>query len=236
MTSRRTALLACCCVLGGMLIGQNWVELSARAGAGVLAQPAEWVPFSADVELVQPDGRKFHGSFARSSNGSTRLQLTLDGTEQTSINIHNIGQVRYYLGGGSTWTAGPMDLPVVGYKPRMYRTGMRGLTPHGRKLDLLKGGSRSVQSKSGLDAYHYVTPSGTVWLLAPALNFEPLVKVFLNGMRLELSEIVMGEPDPALFVPPPSASVTFTNVVAGMRRRTPGAGGSRSTPPALPTK
>jgi len=150
MTSRRTALLACCCVLAGMLLGQNRVELSAKAGAGILPQAAGWVPFSADAELIQPDGQTLHGSFARSSNGSTRFQLTVDGTEKTTITIRNVGQSKYYSGAGDTWTAGPEELPVGGYKPRIYRSGARGLTLYGRKLDLLKGGTRSVSRCRGL--------------------------------------------------------------------------------------
>ena len=221
MTGRRALLLASCCVLVGAVLNQSWTKASASPRHELLPQPTGWAAFSADAELVHPAGQTYHGRYLRASDGSTRFVLTPDGTDVAHITIRNFAQKAYYVCTGSKWMTGPMEVPPEGYKPPRYHSGMQGLTPYAYKLGLLKGGNRSLRAEKGLDAYHYVTPSGTVWLLAPALNFQAVVKVFLDGMRLEFSEIEIGEPDRSLFLPPPGVAVEHSDIIGGMGRLDP---------------
>jgi len=218
MPSRRFLLATFCCVMAGALIAQNWSKASAYPSTDLLPQPAGWVPFSADAELIQPGGQKYHGRFLRASDGSTRFTLTPDRSAVPHITIRNVTQVRYYIGANGQWITGPMDLPPGGYKPHKYRASMKGLSPYADKLALTKGGDRSLRAAKGLDAFRYVTRTGTVWLLAPALNYYPVLKVFLDGRRLEFSEIEIGEPDRSQFVPPAGAVLTLSDSVAGIGR------------------
>lgn len=184
------------------------IAQTARVAEREAGQAPRWVAFSADVRLVFRDGTVHAGRFVRASDGSTREELTgPDGYR--GIAIHNISEARFYEyteGLGPThdgWTARPMDLPAAGWRPPRFSTA-------GRK--------RLPDAYEGFEAYEEVFPDGGQTVRIPALDFFAVVRVMAGRQTRTYSNIVLGEPPPGLFVPPPDAQVRWISPGGIVRR------------------
>ena len=74
----------------------------------------------------------------------------------------------------------------------------------------------------GLVAYRYVNIGGTLALQVPELNFFDVLKQSLEGRREVYSNLDLVAQPEDLFVPPPGASVTSTDVLGGIVSETTG--------------
>lgn len=205
MRKRVMAVALAVPVLGGALAaGQGGTAPTVEQGQ----DPPRWVAFSADVRLVFQDGTAHVGRFFRASDGSMREELAgPDGYR--GIALHNIAQARYYeylenLGPSRDgWTARPMDLPAHGWRPP--RLSLASLTP-------------LAAAYEGFEAYEESFPDGGRTVLVPALDFFAVVRVMGRQTRT-YSHIVLGEPSPDLFVPPPGAQVRWVSSPGGIVQR-----------------
>lgn len=184
----------------------------------VIEQPAAWVPFEATVEVSKPAYPRAVGRFYRSDDGSTRLETGPEDGTVNIVSIKNIARATIYVKSTTgQWVSHPMKLPTGGYRPAKMRVATVGLSQFPFKLALQKGQNGSLRSNSaGLDAYHYVTPSGNVWLMVPSLNFFPVLQETLEGRRELYSNIVVGGQPAELFEPPPGAVITVNTRPAGI--------------------
>jgi hypothetical protein len=108
---------------GGLLYARSVAQTSPAAsgvGAALISQPAEWVPFSAQLEKTTGGGERFAGRYFQGRDGSTRYD-TGPGpvlTEVTAVGIKNIRLQKFYsFSRRSGWTEQPMQLPPGGWHP-----------------------------------------------------------------------------------------------------------------------
>jgi hypothetical protein len=185
---------------------------AAQAGP-LLAQPPDWVPFSADVEITVPNTPRVVGRFYRASDGSSRLETGPEDGSRQVISMKNIPAQTFYWfspAPGYGWTSQPLKLPPEGWRPTQYRANMKDLAKHGERIE-------------GLELYRYVTPSGDVALNAPALNFFSVVRQSVKfGKRERYFNIRLGEPPNDLFSPPAGASVRVLSKPGGIIFTLPG--------------
>jgi len=214
MRHLRLLLILSSAVLAGVYAHQRWSGAEARQSFSPLPQPQEWVAFSADLEISSPDGTRYAGRYCRSADGSHRTTLQ-DGAGNVSVTIRDIGRKVAYVGVGNEWTARAVDLGPEGHRPMQWHLGMKGLTLYRFKLDLKSGGSGSLRATNGFAAYHYTTPSGGSWLVVPELNFQPVVRLLVDGRRWAMSNIELGDPPPTSFQPPAGARIKWIARPAG---------------------
>lgn len=91
------------------------------------------------------------------------------------------------------------------------------MKPYPYKLSFMAGDEPSVFADHGFDVYAYVDLGSNLHLQAPALNMFDLVNQAVTGRREEVYDIVLAEPDAALFAPPPDALVTHLTEPRGMK-------------------
>jgi hypothetical protein len=227
---RRSLLLATVTFLIGTLLGMSRpgsVSTQAQAVAAahpLLPQPSGWVPFTADVKVTEPGKPDITGTFARASDGSDRLDVTNVGSKARIVTIHNVTQNTYYQFSKAGWVSGPMGVSSPNmYQPAKWRANMVGLAGYGHTLALKQGQDGNIRStdSNGFTAISYTTPSGHVRLMVADLNYFPVVRQSMGG-RLEVySNIVIGEPDSNLFVPPAGVPIRQTGTVKGIVRGLP---------------
>lgn len=163
---RRLALIFAVALLTAAFIGN-------RSGSGALAQnsnvrsplkqPSGWVPFSADVETTTPGIETLTGRYFRNSEGSERFEATRPSDGTNTIEILNLSNSTYYANfRDHGWISRPMDVSVSSRRPMTIYSDMPRLVAYPYKLDIRKGGSRSVVASQGLDGYMYTTASGNV--------------------------------------------------------------------------
>ena len=152
----------------------------------VVSQPANWIPFSADLVRVHASsGRTYVGRFYRSADGSTRSETGRPGLPVDTIGIKNISERKLYLWsrGLDRWTAQPMLLPSEEWRP----------TPRRKKSGIDIGlepiaGFQVMRSRKGVrDIFE-----------APYLNLFPLVVI-----------------EPCTGSVGPACGIWHTNVVVG---------------------
>ena len=113
-----------------------------------------------------------------------------------------------------------MQVPEFGgFKPLKYFADQEGLQPYPYKLSFQRGGEPSVFADQGFDVYLYLDRGGNIHLQAPALNMLDLVNQSITGRREEVYDVVLGEPDPSLFLPPPGVSMTHQTEPRGMKMK-----------------
>jgi hypothetical protein len=79
--------------------GRSAHTARSQAAVELIPQPADWVPFTADVLITHADGgESVYGRFYRDTHGCTRLETGPKG-QQGVISIHNIPRSEYY-----TWS------------------------------------------------------------------------------------------------------------------------------------
>jgi hypothetical protein len=111
----------------------------------------------------------------------------------------------------------PNGLPSNGWKPLRVRANSSGLSPYQYKLALRRGEDGSLASTTGFSTYQFVNDSGNQWLLVPELNLFPVVKQWVQtGRREAVSNIVIREPDPLLFLPPADATIDHKTTPRGI--------------------
>jgi hypothetical protein len=120
--------------------------------------PDHWVPFSAEMEIVLPTGRRWVGRFFRGADGSTRSETgaSLERIELISINNYT-ERMQYRFSRRTGWSSGLLERPPFWPKPLMMSGAMY------RRLQ------KSEVPVEGLDVLVRVTPDGTE-LIAPQLN------------------------------------------------------------------
>ncbi len=174
----------------------------------VIAQPATWVPFHADVER---NGVQV-GRFWRDRNGSTRLQLDVPDAAGRAIMIENVPEARYYVYRPATgWTVQPMLLPTQGWRPQ--------------PMPRLDAGIAVLED--GLSAYERVRLRQRERHV-PALNFFVVRRESLDDGSVErYRRILVADPPAGAFAPPANATVTALEQPGGIIARPAPRGGGQ---------
>lgn len=184
-----------------------------------IPQPANWVPFSADVSVTHADsGITVYGRFYRDAQGSTRLETGPKGETVVTF-IRNIPRGVYYslnTKRGEAWLQGPMKLPSGGWKPRVTRSDLVGLSKHTPFVEVRTGKPHSFRAATGLTAYRILNGAGTLSLEVPDLSFFPILTVTLEGRREAYSNVEISDQPEHLFLPPAGAQVIVTDQVGGI--------------------
>jgi hypothetical protein len=169
-------------------------QLTTRQIARTL--PDKWVPFTADVLQSQDDDPGSSGKFARDSNGSAYFEMFNGATVYATIK--NIPQRTFYqrhMSEPSFWVAHPMVLPPEGWNP------ITEIPVSDRMV-------RLPQPFERMEAWEWTYNSGRRNIAIPDLNFFQVRReLTVRNRKVVFSNIRRGEPDPALFVPPPGVEV-----------------------------
>lgn len=155
----------------------------------LIQTPGTWVAFSAEAIVTTPGQPTMVGKFYRSTDGSARVEQRTADSSVVLIAIANLQRrlAYQYISRAGEWTSRPLLIPTEGYSPPRGKTEeMRGLTRQSDRIE-------------GFEVYRYDPQGGDVAFQAPALNFTALVTERAGGAKRVLSNIVMGEPDGALF-------------------------------------
>lgn len=195
--------------MGALIVGGT-ASLAGRTSQQeprtLLAQPSTWVPFTAKLSVEYPDRAPVVGAFYRSSTGSTRLETGPSGDDVRVVSIKNLpSRTQYVLGPTGVWRSSSMTKGV--FAPLPFHTGMKNLVLHPHRVSVGAGELYSLNSTTGYAAYQYATGNGGSLLLVPELNFFPVVQQRADGRREVYKDIIVGEPDEALFAPPAGATV-----------------------------
>jgi hypothetical protein len=190
-------------------IAPRWATLRSAIQGDQLAQPANWVPFSATSRFTYPSGSVAHGRFYRSSDGSERLDKEAYSGQPATTTIKNIPTSTYYMAMGEPtccdrWASYPMKLPREGYTPSYIHP-------------LSASAVEKVEGTwSGFDAYRLARHNNFTRYLVPALNYFAVFTVDPTGARREFLDIRVGEQPSALFEPPAGAVVERVNRYNGI--------------------
>jgi hypothetical protein len=198
------------------LVGAGALGLYESAGSRVLAQPrlvaqpAYWVPFSAELKRIfETDGSVFVGRYYRATNGSTRADTGRSFDALDNVTIKNIPAATFYRWTPETgWTSQPMDLPPGGWRPMatIFNDRMSEVSELVEGFRLIKvvhtGGRVSYQAPD-LNLF-------TLVLLVPC-KFDPAA-----SCGTWHSNIVTGEPPASYFSPTPGAPITKRNELGGI--------------------
>jgi hypothetical protein len=175
----------------------------ALAGATAAAQnipsPPHWVPFSAQLKVVHPDGSELPGRFFRDEHGCERQETPTGPRRSTVLSIKNFEKWVFYQKMNDRWT-------VQAMKP-----GPEGNVPHRRFGSLTK----LPDLYEGFEVYEQQVPShgpkGTTMVrhvLAPELNFYLVMTEMPVGRILRAHTIQLGPQDHSLFELPAGAVAT----------------------------
>jgi hypothetical protein len=181
---------------------------NATQAVTLIDAPTAWVAFTADYVKGYPGKDEVLGRFFRTSNGSDRLESGPPDDPSRVVFIHNIARGVYYTkriaaDGHVFWISGPMALPPDGWKP-MQMTEEKGVRV---QLHATIEGRTVIQTGT----------RGIVSLLAPSLNYHPMVRRDIaTGYHELFRNVKLEEPAEALFEPPPGAEVRQTDKVGGI--------------------
>lgn len=191
---------------------------SARSQGEVIPQPADWVAFSADLEVTHADrDLRVVGRFFRDTHGCGRMETGRDGNVEL-IYIKNIPRSEYYSWSKKTdeWVAGRMKLPSDGWRPIQRPIGAAGYQKRALFAEIRKGRPYSLRASEGFAAYTLVNGSGTFSLQIPELNFFDVLTHSLEGRREAYSNLVLENQPQNLFEPPQGIAVLSTDKVGGI--------------------
>jgi hypothetical protein len=193
----------------------------------LIALPTEWVGFEAKVRVFSADMEKVEGRLFRASDGSQRLETGPAGGPVMTIDIRNVPEQTHYLFArlahqmAASWTSAPMDVPEWGGRRPMLRAADQpGVRKHPFRLSVGPGDKPNVFASEGFEVYEYHDLGGNTHLQAPELNMVDLVNQSITGRREELYDVVVREPSPELFLPPPGVDVERLSIKRGMVRET----------------
>jgi hypothetical protein len=212
MTTRRFIALALpVLVVVGVLARGKAQDASPPDGTRIVT-PDTWVPFTATVRQVKPrPGREtliVVGRMVRAGNGSERLETGPENEPARVIDIKNIARALYFTtardtSGAMYWVEQPMKLPAGGWKPPTMS----------ERADRV----RLKEKFDGREVVAVTVGPGQVNLMAPSLNFYPLVKtIALTGERIEAHVISTDEPSAELFEPPAGAEIRRSDKPSGI--------------------
>lgn len=171
-----------------------------RAPIQEIPQPNHMVSFAADFVQTETDGSRWTGKYYRRGDQSFAMHGTelFNGTAVAMVTIANAASLSHYLYRDTTgyWVRVPMKSgpPTEPLRYRLKTPELSGLLPETEPI-------------AGFTVYRQEMGDGSMRLLAPDLNFFPLLMQLRSGMRQELSNVQLTEPDPAVFLPPPGAKV-----------------------------
>ena len=213
----RLVFATCILSVGGYLTGQTLgVSVSPRRGSFTEEReptirqhaaddahglnmpdgPATWIPFTADVVVVEHGG-KVQEKYYRNSENSRRVEAFSPFTSDILITIHNMSErMTYYRDQHGMWSSTPLLPSMVILTPPQ-----RPMLPRNGKVELLEKGIE------GRTAYKISTASQDV-VVVPELNYlDVRTELRQAGKVREFSNIRVGEPAANLFVPPTGVSV-----------------------------
>ncbi len=199
-------------VMGTFLDRPQAVEAPAQE-LDTISAPASWIALSADIVRTFPGtAQRQVGRFYRGSDGSELMATWVEGREGglRAINIRNVSlNTFYHTWKDGEWYSHPMKLPPGGYTP---------------KNRLQSDYVRHPQQIQGFDTYRRVHRFGMVNYEAPSLNFLALLSQHTTGeaVRQEFVNIVLGEPEATVFLPPPGAIIEASPVLSGIVSHGPG--------------
>lgn len=174
-----------------------------------VAPPATWVPFVAELKITDPKQQVRYGRHLQDEHGCSRRDtFNPDGTPK--VEISNFENGKSYAFGVDGWISRPMRLPptvTVHTPPRLHVSEKMGEI---EGFETWLAPARVTGSPSGL------TPRERI--VIPALNFFPAVTVLPSGETRTPRRIRLVAPDPAEFLPPPSASIAEVAGYGGYQR------------------
>jgi hypothetical protein len=189
-------------LFGALLFAAAFLAAASRSSGKAGQQddeipaPAYWVAFDADVRETQAGAPEFTGRFYRDSDGSTRQDMhSADGLYQLLLIVNVASNTSFTCEERpNKWSSRPAGFDSHTKPVQRYRRSS-GLAPLSDPLE-------------GLLVYRKVYPDGRIETLAPNLNFLAiLVEDTSRRRRRSFSNIHLGEPEPALFAPPPGAVI-----------------------------
>ncbi len=139
---------------------------STEAGR-IIPSPTQWVALSADFTRDFPgDQIDVAGRYFRASDGSDRVETGPPNEPARVVFIRNIPESTYYSrrvdkDGSVYWLSGPMQLPKDGWQPP--------------KMKEIVGRIALLEEEYEGRAVAQVSSKGSIKLMAPSLNFLPLV-------------------------------------------------------------
>ncbi len=162
-----------------------------------LPSATEWVPFSAVIRVTHAGsdgGKSVTKRFYQNKEGSTRFESTSPDGAETAVTIYNYEARMAFAKSPKTgeWAKLPYTRPA---RIRRVPVNMPGLSA-----------SPDVP-RLGFEVYRLTMKTGTIQLLAPALNLFSLLTELPTGRREEVISVIRGEPAGELFLPPPGVAV-----------------------------
>jgi hypothetical protein len=151
------------------------------------------VAFDASFVRTEPGARKVVGWFHRGADGSTREESNADGPAKPVTLIMNVARRLQYRFEEGVWASFPVHFPPNGWHPDPVERDPRKFTP--------------APAIEKIAVFRFVNPQGLVLLVAPGLNYFPLVTERPNGGREVFSSVFVREQPEGLFEPPPDAVV-----------------------------
>jgi len=202
-------LFSIVCAVGMVTSGADLYAARQASDRGdVIPQPDHWVAFRAVTTRFTADGQTIRGHFFRQDDGS---ELSVE--EFTSPSPATIRHIRNYTLGryfqsskAGEWQSGP--LPGAPGARALNRFFTKSMRPYRPRLALLAGQNGALQAAEGLEAWISTNDDGTVLMLAPSLNFFPVVSNHLNGRRRILADIRIEPVERSLFEPAAGDAVT----------------------------
>jgi hypothetical protein len=185
------AFVAAVVVAAGLYAGGLFTPTGLLARTGqpepVIEAPRYWVPFTADVRVVD-QGHKGIGTFARSSDGSTRLEIGPEDRSVWVISIYNAAQGKTFVANTRRpfWVSFPAPRHAT---PSVMKANSPSLDPTPTQFE-------------GYEVYRYRTQTDTELLRAPSLNFFSLSIKTPAGRLEEYYNIKRTDSAAELFLPP----------------------------------
>jgi hypothetical protein len=206
-------------IVGG--VGWNIARTSPKpASRQLINQPETWTPFVADLITTQPGAPDMKGSYARSSDGSFRMEQRTEDGSVIMISVANIRDGRAYIYNSQPdkWISRPLLIPPAGYRPPKPRTvDSKGVSLHTEKIE-------------NLEVYRVEGPTGEVTFEAPLLNGYALITFGTSGQATTLRNIQLREPPTGLFDLPAGVTPEFVSKGIPMGIRMSGGTDGRVTP------
>ena len=182
--------ISCLVVLGSHAV---WTQ-SGASPHDIAPMPDHWVPFSAEMEIVLPTGKRWVGRFVRGADGSTRSETGISLDRIENISIYNYTErMQYHFKRRTGWSSGSVERPPGWPKP---------LRMSGAMYRRLRKGHEPIE---GLDVL-VRTGEDSVELIAPQLNGF-VIDVRRSGCGPECGthfrQIELGPQPASLFQPDP---------------------------------
>jgi hypothetical protein len=170
------------------------------------APPQTWIPFAADLRIVNERGHMHYGGYFRASDGSFRSEDLQSPDTIRRIDITNIPTESYYSWTPRAgWTRRPTQLPSGGWHPPT--TALKGRTLLEEKFE----GFEAVRKEYRDGRYQIDVPQLNYFTVAFGCSQPGPKCVTINYFNIRQQE------QPAeLFLPPPGAPMTYSSQPGGI--------------------